>query len=528
MLSSGSEMGGEVASQPQECAPGSGAAKSAEDCGNERQEVNAAPEKGDRHTNGTNASQVEPIEKDASNQHQCNSRDGSPSDPCRFQHSKEAGADERKSDGEDDSNHGVPSNCPHTPFHMQGPQDCTVHTGNDPQTGSSSKQTPCDTQMKRASDTDLTQNFRRSSSEKCLRNWHPILADEDTLCVRSHSAFSALASAASESLKQFGPRDETGDVQVYTEYSAMEAGERTCYSENSKETASSGGSVGFSSHEEAEPHFPQWTVRNDCDSPVPSRGPKYLVHSFNIAATAPSSFPNHNGSASIYRRSPAFSHCLPENTAAPGAAKKNLNSSAPSSEERRGRKRRCENAEALTPGTRCFESVTGESGASTHADVETAHPQGLRPSRKTSVREKRSRKARKTVGGSGDGDDDDDLEDDSTSTKSRKKGAWTEEEDELLKRLVMEHGPKNWRVISRQMHEGRAPKQCRERWHHHLDPTIKKGSWTQEEDDAIIELKQQLGNRWAQIAKDPRLAGRTDNSIKNRYNSSLKRQNEGD
>eukprot|EP01138_Halocafeteria_seosinensis_P002622 gb/GECG01002681.1/.p1 GENE.gb/GECG01002681.1/~~gb/GECG01002681.1/.p1 ORF type:complete len:103 (+),score=12.64 gb/GECG01002681.1/:1-309(+) len=85
-----------------------------------------------------------------------------------------------------------------------------------------------------------------------------------------------------------------------------------------------------------------------------------------------------------------------------------------------------------------------------------------------------------------------------------------------------------WRVISRQMHEGRAPKQCRERWHHHLDPTIKKGSWTQEEDDAIIELKQQLGNRWAQIAKDPRLAGRTDNSIKNRYNSSLKRQNEGD
>ncbi|CAN0567016.1 unnamed protein product, partial [Ectocarpus sp. 12 AP-2014] len=59
---------------------------------------------------------------------------------------------------------------------------------------------------------------------------------------------------------------------------------------------------------------------------------------------------------------------------------------------------------------------------------------------------------------------------------------------------------------------GRTSKQCRERWCHHLDPSINKGAYTEEEDNIIIETQAKLGNRWSQIAA--RLPGRTENSIK--------------
>jgi len=101
-----------------------------------------------------------------------------------------------------------------------------------------------------------------------------------------------------------------------------------------------------------------------------------------------------------------------------------------------------------------------------------------------------------------------------------KKSPWSSEEDDALSRMVHIHGPKRWATIALSL-DGRTGKQCRERWLNHLDPSVRKEAFTQEEDDLIVELVNTLGTKWAQISKH--LPGRTDNAVKNRFYSTLRR-----
>jgi hypothetical protein len=101
------------------------------------------------------------------------------------------------------------------------------------------------------------------------------------------------------------------------------------------------------------------------------------------------------------------------------------------------------------------------------------------------------------------------------------KGSWTHEEDESIIKYVQEFGDKAWAGLACILPE-RTGKQCRERYKNHLDTSVNRSEWTAEEDQKLLQLHETYGNSWTKLASF--FEGRTDNCIKNRWNSAIKKR----
>lgn len=102
----------------------------------------------------------------------------------------------------------------------------------------------------------------------------------------------------------------------------------------------------------------------------------------------------------------------------------------------------------------------------------------------------------------------------------RRRRAWTAQEDAELIAKIEQFGDNKWGAVVA-FFPGRSRKQCQERWRHHLHPSVNKLDWSPEEDALMFELYAELGSKWSQIAA--RLRGRTDNAVKNRFHSTVRR-----
>ncbi|XVF03842.1 hypothetical protein REPUB_Repub05bG0027700 [Reevesia pubescens] len=103
-----------------------------------------------------------------------------------------------------------------------------------------------------------------------------------------------------------------------------------------------------------------------------------------------------------------------------------------------------------------------------------------------------------------------------------KKGPWTASEDAVLAEYVRTHGEGNWNAVQKNTGLARCGKSCRLRWANHLRPNLKKGAFSPDEERIIVELHAKMGNKWARMATQ--LPGRTDNEIKNYWNTRVKRK----